>query len=319
MFSIPQPKPSLSHDIRALPIVPCTEDSTTLRLLLWHCYPFPESAPVINDFATVNKVLEAAQKYYMGRVIGSLESIYLRLSSDSIKTQPVAAYALSCHHNWTNLKQASLKAALLFSHSDIQAQLASSGHQPSTQDSLKLLQYHFKCHATTLEFLNSRFTYDHEEVEHAKRMLETKGPMAIIQHLEEVVARYIAQGFGGVTGVNMPAQLPVEIWAMVVANHDSQDRSSLLPLQIVSKRLHALVTPLLYETISITFSDVDTFIHFAMALGAQQDNIPANLGRRDILTPYLNPVSPDFNAASIVHEQPILGCIYDLTNPQSLP
>ncbi|KAJ8508832.1 hypothetical protein ONZ45_g8928 [Pleurotus djamor] len=75
----------------------------------------------------------------------------------------------------------------------------------------------------------------------------------------------------------MPAQLPVEIWAMVVANHDSQDRSSLLPLQIVSKRLHALVTPLLYETISITFSDVDTFIHFAMALGAQQDNIPANL------------------------------------------
>ncbi|KAJ8489248.1 hypothetical protein ONZ45_g13652 [Pleurotus djamor] len=49
-------------------------------------------------------------------------------------------------------------------------------------------------------------------------------------------------------------------------NHDSHDRSSLLHLQLTSKKLHALVTPLIYNAISITFSDSDAFIKWATTL-----------------------------------------------------
>ncbi|KAJ8516969.1 hypothetical protein ONZ45_g5782 [Pleurotus djamor] len=64
--------------------------------------------------------------------------------------------------------------------------------------------------------------------------------------------------------------LPVELWALVIANHDSHDRSLLLPLQRTSKQLYALVTPLVYSSISITFSDSNAFLSWATARSGQQ-------------------------------------------------
>ncbi|KAJ8507557.1 hypothetical protein ONZ45_g10087 [Pleurotus djamor] len=68
----------------------------------------------------------------------------------------------------------------------------------------------------------------------------------------------------------MTAKLPPELWALVIANHDAHDRRTLLPLQLVSKQLHSLVTPVIYTTISITFSGSKDFVEWAAARGGEQ-------------------------------------------------
>ncbi|KAJ8508836.1 hypothetical protein ONZ45_g8927 [Pleurotus djamor] len=65
------------------------------------------------------------------------------------------------------------------------------------------------------------------------------------------------------------AKLPIELWANVIASDDSHDRRSLLALQGASKQLYALVTPLIYDTISIMYSGSDDFVKWAETHGAE--------------------------------------------------
>ncbi|KAJ8507559.1 hypothetical protein ONZ45_g10085 [Pleurotus djamor] len=59
----------------------------------------------------------------------------------------------------------------------------------------------------------------------------------------------------------------MELWTMVVSCDEFQNRSALLPLQIVSKRLHALVTPIIYRSISIVPSGWEDFLEWVIANG----------------------------------------------------
>ncbi|KAJ8518372.1 hypothetical protein ONZ45_g4570 [Pleurotus djamor] len=73
--------------------------------------------------------------------------------------------------------------------------------------------------------------------------------------------------FAGNYEFNMLVKLPMELWTMVISSDELQDRSALLPLQIVSRRLHALVTPIIYRSIAIVYSGSEDFLEWVIANG----------------------------------------------------
>ncbi|KAJ8507550.1 hypothetical protein ONZ45_g10088 [Pleurotus djamor] len=78
----------------------------------------------------------------------------------------------------------------------------------------------------------------------------------------------------------MAARFPVELWVQVIANHDSPDRRSLLPLQLTSKLLYSLVTPVVYGTVLITFSGAAEFTEWLRILAAADGREPQRVKYR---------------------------------------
>ncbi|KAJ8507561.1 hypothetical protein ONZ45_g10090 [Pleurotus djamor] len=198
-FSLTRSKLLVEGD-RVLPIIPFDADAVILDILLRHCYPLPDPPPTITNLATLKRVLEVAQDYELRRVLSQLEPVYLKLGTDEIMTQPVAAYALSRRYKWPNVEEAAIEAALHFSHDDIQTQFEAVDYPHWAQDGIKLLRCHFKCFTATREFLSSPSKCAEAHIEHARKMMMAKGPLAIADDLESTIDQYNAKGYGGATG-----------------------------------------------------------------------------------------------------------------------
>ena len=88
LFSLQQPDPTAPNDV---PVIPVTEDSTTLTCLLRYCYPIRN--PDIDNLDLLSRVLEAAIKYDMDEPTYLAKEVFLTLMEDD----PLHAYAISCN------------------------------------------------------------------------------------------------------------------------------------------------------------------------------------------------------------------------------
>ncbi|KAJ8507558.1 hypothetical protein ONZ45_g10084 [Pleurotus djamor] len=193
MFSIPQPKASgesLLDDDTSLPIIPFVEDSVTLDILLRDCYPTQEH--VFTDRGVLMKVLRAADKYQLDKTMRRLEQVYIHLCADEISKNPVEAYVLAYQRKWSNLSKVAVKASLLFTHDQIQAQFRSVDFTTLGRACLTFLEHHFKCCAATRDFL-SKECLPCGVIGAARDMTETNGPCIILKHLELATAEYMGE------------------------------------------------------------------------------------------------------------------------------
>ncbi|KAI0944300.1 hypothetical protein AcW1_002045 [Taiwanofungus camphoratus] len=108
MFSLPQPatgagEPEETQSGMGLPLIPVTEDSSTLDRLLRVCYPIAD--PLLDKVTDISAVLDAALKYQMDDAVTRLRT-YL---SSFVTTQPVSVYAIACR---LGLEHEARKAAI---------------------------------------------------------------------------------------------------------------------------------------------------------------------------------------------------------------
>jgi hypothetical protein len=97
MFTLPQPSSSepRSKEHTPLPIIPVTEDHTTLELLLRFVYPIPD--PIITSLASLSLVLGAALKYDLVLPVCRLRR--LLLSPCFVQHEPTRVFAIACRYD----------------------------------------------------------------------------------------------------------------------------------------------------------------------------------------------------------------------------
>jgi len=140
MFTLPQE--TTQSGVSSAPIIPMTENSTTLESLLLLCYP--TANPIFKTLEDAKDVLEAARKYGMEAPISRARDI---IFTRFLETKPLELYALSCAFGW---QQHAQKAATL----TLQISLKDLGRPDSNFlgikdmsafDYHKLLIYHHDC------------------------------------------------------------------------------------------------------------------------------------------------------------------------------
>ena len=110
MFSLPQPPPpppgasettaegaegqerGQEHHACSEPIIPMTEDSRVLHLLLRLCYPIPDQIPLWMTLVDVRGVLDAAIKYDVPVALQTMRRSLLALAP----SYPLRVFALAC-------------------------------------------------------------------------------------------------------------------------------------------------------------------------------------------------------------------------------
>lgn len=96
MFTLPQPsQESLPKGQNSPPIIPVSEDRTTLELLLRFVYPIPD--PVITNLGDLSSVLGAALKYELVVPISRLRR--LLLSPSFVRDEPTRVFAIACRYD----------------------------------------------------------------------------------------------------------------------------------------------------------------------------------------------------------------------------
>ncbi|KAH8110802.1 hypothetical protein DFH11DRAFT_741318 [Phellopilus nigrolimitatus] len=108
MFSLPQPEGQGGCE---LPVIPVTEDSTTLDTLLRLCYPVKK--PIVTDINLVEAVLGAALKYEMEIVVQ--EMCRALVSGGLLESQPLRVYAIACRYELDEEMRLAAKATLKMS------------------------------------------------------------------------------------------------------------------------------------------------------------------------------------------------------------
>jgi hypothetical protein len=88
MFTLPQPKSN------ALPVIPVSEDQTTLDLLLALVYPIPD--PPIPDLGSLGRVLAAAVKYDFTKAISTLRK--LLVCPRFLESEPLRVFAIATRY-----------------------------------------------------------------------------------------------------------------------------------------------------------------------------------------------------------------------------
>ncbi|EJD08546.1 uncharacterized protein FOMMEDRAFT_165098 [Fomitiporia mediterranea MF3/22] len=111
MFSLPQPATKLDEPA-SIPIIPISESSATIDLLLRLCYPV--EVPRLSNRLNVPRiglVLEAALKYDISHVVSHARDAILELAEKDYDSA-VAAYAVACHLKLEELARAAALACL---------------------------------------------------------------------------------------------------------------------------------------------------------------------------------------------------------------
>jgi len=110
MFTLPQTQPNIPSS-SGLHIVPVTEDSEALRILLLHCYPLdPQDED--NDVGDIVRAMSAARKYAMDFTEKKIEK---RLSSKTpslLDENPLHVYAVACRYGLEELGRAAARKTL---------------------------------------------------------------------------------------------------------------------------------------------------------------------------------------------------------------
>ncbi|KAI0318760.1 hypothetical protein OF83DRAFT_1114161 [Amylostereum chailletii] len=121
MFSMPQPKPdpttpnpTSGKDASAksagdeAPVVPVSEDTSTLAHLLTFCYPLEE--PTLTSLESTGAVLAAAKKYEMDRAYNAAGRVFA--SSALLGAHPAKAYGIACGHRLEREARVAARACL---------------------------------------------------------------------------------------------------------------------------------------------------------------------------------------------------------------
>jgi len=141
MFTLPQD--ATQSDVSFVPIIPVTDNSTTLESLLLLCYP--AATPTFKTLEDAKAVLEAVRKYDMGTVIDHARDIVF---AQFLETKPLELYALSCVFGWKQFAQKAAIQTLQINLKDL-GQPSRSGlvgmKDMSASDYHKLLNYHHRC------------------------------------------------------------------------------------------------------------------------------------------------------------------------------
>lgn len=149
MFTLPKPtSPTTTALVRGpgnnnhkdgLPITQLTEDTTTLDIILRACYPY--SVPKIGDLETLQRVLEAAEKYEVEAFRGTAGL----LLKASIETAPVTVYSMACRFGYADILTLSAKACLAVEFNEILRTPPPVLRMMDNVQYQRLLQYHRKC------------------------------------------------------------------------------------------------------------------------------------------------------------------------------
>ncbi|PSR78277.1 hypothetical protein PHLCEN_2v7473 [Hermanssonia centrifuga] len=109
MFALPQPSlstPSGQTEDHP-PSITLSEDSQTLQCLMRLLYA--DMGPKLWDLGTLNKVLDAAEKYEMANVT---ETLAIHILPQYIKENPLHIFALASRHNLTDIITKAASASL---------------------------------------------------------------------------------------------------------------------------------------------------------------------------------------------------------------
>jgi hypothetical protein len=110
MFTLPQTQ----HDIPSpsgLHIVPVSEDSKALRILLLYCYPL-DLQDEASDIADIARAVSAARKYAMDFAGKRIEKIFLSKAQSLLDENPLQIYALACRYGFEELGRAAVRRTL---------------------------------------------------------------------------------------------------------------------------------------------------------------------------------------------------------------
>jgi hypothetical protein len=110
MFTLPQSQQDISSP-SGLHIIPITEDSEALRILLLHCYPLDLQDGASNVVA-IARAMSAARKYVMDSVEKRLERTLFSNALPMLDDNSLHIYALACRYGLGELARAAAKKTL---------------------------------------------------------------------------------------------------------------------------------------------------------------------------------------------------------------
>ncbi|KAG1734075.1 uncharacterized protein EDB91DRAFT_1147428, partial [Suillus paluster] len=105
MFTLPQN--GLQSDVSSVPIIPVSEGSTTLQLLLLLCYP--TAAPTFDNLDDAKAVIEAARKYDMQAILNRAGDLII---AKFLPDHSLELYGLSCRFGWEHHAQTAATQSL---------------------------------------------------------------------------------------------------------------------------------------------------------------------------------------------------------------
>ena len=125
------------HDRQGRPIIPVSEDSTTLDLLLRHVYP-TDDVPTLSNFWEAFAVLEAARKYEIVSAVKTAKKAIAQLA----EVNPLRVYVLAAEKKFPHEMRTAAAAAL--GHNIAEQYVQELENLPSGTY-YRLLAYHRAC------------------------------------------------------------------------------------------------------------------------------------------------------------------------------
>ncbi|KAG2125314.1 hypothetical protein DEU56DRAFT_574841 [Suillus clintonianus] len=143
MFMLPQN--GLQLDISSIPVIPVSENSTTLEFLLLLCYP--AATPTFDSWDDAKAVMDAAKKYDMQAALSRAGDLAM---TQFLPTHFLALYALSLRFGWKHHAQTAATRALEIKDLGRPSTEFDGMQDITALDHHRLLVYHHACGVAAL-------------------------------------------------------------------------------------------------------------------------------------------------------------------------
>jgi hypothetical protein len=119
IFTIPQPALGVNEMKHGVPVIPMSESSKALEMLLGFCHP--DCMPALETLDVIDDVLAAARKFEMGVVLKWARTNLLR--PRFMEKQPVRAFTLACKYEMEDEETVLAKKILHMLHASRHTEL----------------------------------------------------------------------------------------------------------------------------------------------------------------------------------------------------
>ncbi|KAI6041901.1 hypothetical protein EDC04DRAFT_1138681 [Pisolithus marmoratus] len=157
LFDLPQPSEENNTDMEikdGLPVVPVSEDSKTLDLLLRFCYPCTLAEdPVLEDFREIVNVLDAAKKYSLDAIQPAVCKTLF--SPKVLEVNSLRCFAIACR---SRMQDECILAAKYTLREPLIPGWFEEIELITSTELLSLLTYHQKC-SKAVQTLNGDFSW----------------------------------------------------------------------------------------------------------------------------------------------------------------
>ncbi|KAG0709448.1 hypothetical protein DFH29DRAFT_231260 [Suillus ampliporus] len=140
MFTLPQN--TLQSDVSSVPVIPVSEDSTTIQFLLLLCYPYPAPAPTFDSLNDAKAVVQAAMKYDMQANLSRVGDLII---AQLLPQHTLDIYALFCQVGWQHHAQIAATKALEIKDLGRPSNGFDGMRDITVLDYHRLLVYHYEC------------------------------------------------------------------------------------------------------------------------------------------------------------------------------